>query len=499
MKNAKYLFAMTFTAVLGGVISVFVYHAATQFDDQNITDNYNTLLVADEQQPSAPQEHKQQQTRAFQTGVDFTNAAENTVNGVVHVTTTVEGREYYQINPFHFFFGNPEHQPRRGPDRSGSGSGVIISQDGYIVTNNHVIKEAKEIEVRTNDNRSFKAEVVGKDASTDIALLKIEAENLTAVEFGNSDEVRLGEWVLAVGNPLNLTSTVTAGIISAKGRNINILAPETNEGGAPIESFIQTDAAVNPGNSGGALVSAEGKLIGINTAIKSPTGSFTGYSFAVPSNIVKKVVEDLMDFGIVQRAYLGVSIQNISSELAEENKLKTTSGVYVAEITEDGAAKEAGLKKGDVIIAVNGQKTRTTAELQERIGRKRPGDEVEVTVLRKDKEQNFSLVLRNKMGSTELVERDELLKKQLLGAEFDEVSSNVAQRLRIRGGVQIKDIGKGKIKEAGIKNGFIILRVDKKGVQNFEDLYTMLHNKSGGVLLEGVYPNGIRGYYGVGL
>lgn len=499
MKNAKYLFSMTFTAVLGGIIAVFVYHSTTQFSTVKNDDSYSTLLVADEQNSSQTTEIAPRQTTAFQTGVDFTNAAENTVNGVVHVKTVVEGREYYQVNPFHFFFGNPEPQPRRGPDRSGSGSGVIISQDGYIVTNNHVIKEAKEIEVRTNDNRSFKAEVVGKDASTDIALLKIDAENLTAVDFGNSDEIRLGEWVLAVGNPLNLTSTVTAGIISAKGRNINILAPETGESNAPIESFIQTDAAVNPGNSGGALVNAKGKLIGINTAIKSPTGSFTGYSFAVPANIVKKVVEDLMDFGIVQRAYLGVSIQDISSELAKEHKLNTTSGVYIADIVDNGAAAESGIKKGDVIIAVNGKKTRTTSELQERIGRNRPGDEVEVTVLRKEKEQNFNLVLRNKMGNTELIERDVLLKKQLLGAEFRDVPPGLAQRLRIRGGVQIKDTGKGKIKEAGIKEGFIVLQVDKKQVSNFEDLYTMLNNKSGGVLIEGVYPNGIRGYYGVGL
>ena len=499
MRNTKYLFAMTFTAILGGIISVFVYHYTVQFSNIKNAETFNTLLVADEQKSVTSAEIKPRPTTAFQTGVDFTNAAENTVNGVVHVKTIVEGKEYYQINPFHFFFGNPDPQPRRGPDRSGSGSGVIISKDGYIVTNNHVIKDAKEIEVRTNDNRSFKAEVIGRDASTDIALLKIEAESLTVVDFGNSDEIRLGEWVLAVGNPLNLTSTVTAGIISAKGRNINILAPETSESNAPIESFIQTDAAVNPGNSGGALVNAEGELVGINTAIKSPTGSFTGYSFAVPSNIVKKVVDDLMDFGIVQRAYIGVSIQNITSELAEENKLNTTSGVYVADLTENGAAAEAGIKKGDVIIAVNGQKTASTSQLQERIGRKRPGDEVEVTVLRKGKEEKFKLTLRNKMGNTELVERDVLLKKQLLGAEFREVPAAIAQRLRIRGGIQIKDTGKGKIKEAGIKDGFIILQIDKKNVQNFEDLYTMLSNKSGGVLVEGVYPNGIRGYYGVGL
>ena len=491
---------MTFTAILGGVVSIFVYHALTSQESLITPATQNTLLINNEDAGyEVFEERPKRQTTSFQTGVDFTNAAENTVNGVVHVKTIVEGREYYQVNPFHFFFGNPDPQPRRGPDRSGSGSGVIISEDGYIVTNNHVIKDAKEIEVQTNDNRTYTATVIGKDASTDIAVIKIDAENLTAIEFANSDEIRLGEWVLAVGNPLNLNSTVTAGIISAKGRNINILARENQGGTAPIESFIQTDAAVNPGNSGGALVNADGALIGINTAIKSPTGSFAGYSFAVPSNIVKKVVKDLMDFGIVQRAYIGASIQNINKELAEEKKLTTTNGVYIAELTDEGAAKAAGIKKGDIVTEIDGNETRNTSQMLELIGRKRPGDEVEITILRKDKKEKKTLVLRNKMGNTELIEREVIEKKKLFGAEFREVPANVAQRLRIRGGVQVKDMGEGKLEEAGIKNGFIILTVDKKAVNNFEDLYTMLNSKSGGVLIEGVYPNGVRGYYGVGL
>ena len=504
MRNLKYVIGFAASGMFGAVVSLALfYHLAGEFENEylsKIEQDKSSLLVKDSEEvrdyraakPAAP-------SPVPFSGTDLTTAAENTVNGVVHVKTIVEGEEYYEINPFHFFFGRPDPTPRKRPDRAGSGSGVVIGSDGYIVTNNHVIREAKSIEVVTNNNKSYKAEIVGKDPSTDIALLKIEAEGLSTVSFGDSDKIKLGEWVLAVGNPLNLNSTVTAGIISAKGRNINILASESDEDTAPIESFIQTDAAVNPGNSGGALVNEKGELIGINTAIKSPTGVFAGYSFAIPSNIVQKVVADLKEFGIVQRAYIGVSIRNIDSELAEEQKLSNTRGVYVADIVENGAAKEAGIKEGDVIVSVDGSEVSTSAELQERVGRHRPGDEIPVEYYRKGELNKTTVVLRNKMGSTEIVERTKIESKKMLGAEFQDPDQSLMRRLRIRNGVQVKELNNGKFKEAGVKKGFIIVRIDKKEVRNFEEMYSMINSKSGGILIEGVYPNGVRAYYGVGL
>lgn len=431
--------------------------------------------------------------------VDLVSAAELTVNSVVHVKTTIEGQEFLQINPYSFFFGHPEAIPRKGPDRNSSGSGVLLSSDGFIVTNNHVIDKANSIEIILNDNRTYKAKLVGADKSTDIALLKIEESDLPFIQVGNSDDVKLGEWVLAVGNPLNLNSTVTAGIVSAKGRNINIL-PNSNElGQAPIESFIQTDAAVNPGNSGGALVNTRGELIGINTAIKSPTGSYTGYSFAVPVNIVKKVVDDLMQFGTVQRGYLGLTIRDIDSELQKEFKLKVSKGVYVNGLLEEGAAELAGIKEGDIILKIGGQNINSVSQLQEQVGRYRPGDEIGVLVLRDGKEKNIPVVLRNKFGTTEVVKKEAKRVEETLGVELSEVSNEDMKRLRIQGGVRVEKIGNGKLKSSGVKPGFIITRVDKKPIKSKEELQELLENKEGGILIEGVYPNGLRGFYGVGL
>lgn len=426
--------------------------------------------------------------------LDFTLAAESTVNAVVHVKTKSKGETYY--SPLDFFFGNAN--PRAMP-RMGSGSGVIISTDGFIVTNNHVIDGAEEIEVVLNNKKAYNASVIGKDPSTDLALLKIEDTDLPFVPYGNSESVKVGQWVLAVGNPFNLTSTVTAGIISAKGRSINILDGDANNGLPAIESFIQTDAAVNPGNSGGALVNTRGELVGINAAIKSNTGSYTGYSFAIPVNIVRKVVDDLLEFGSVQRAFIGVSIRNIDNELAESKDLPTLQGVYISGLMEDGAAADAGLKEGDIITQVNSHTVKDVPELQEQIGSHRPGDEVTLTILRNKKPETVKVMLKNRFGTTKIVEASESMVYNALGAKFEPISNDVKTKLRIGGGVQITELKAGKLRDSGVKEGFIITKIDRNPIQNTGDITAALENKKGGVLIEGVYPNGLRAYYGFGL
>ncbi|MFW6043849.1 MAG: trypsin-like peptidase domain-containing protein, partial [Marinilabiliaceae bacterium] len=344
-------------------------------------------------------------------------------------------------------------------------------------------------------NRTFDAVLVGSDEVTDLALLKIEASDLPYMQYGNSDELNIGEWVLAVGNPFNLTSTVTAGIVSAKSRNINILA--RRQGNMSIESFIQTDAAVNAGNSGGALVNQKGKLIGINTAIASQTGSYAGYSFAIPVNIVKKVTSDLMEFGEVQRGILGVNIRNVNSDLAEELDLEEPRGVYVASTMEGGGAEAAGLEKGDVIMSVDGEKTNRVSELQEKISRFRPGDEVTVTAIRDGKKKEFSVTLRNIYGSTDVVKQKKAV--ETLGASFEEVSNEDKERLRIRNGIQVTDIQDGKFREAGIQEGYIITKANRVSVNSEDDLRKVIENLEDGLFLTGVYPNGQVAYYAINL
>lgn len=314
--------------------------------------------------------------------------------------------------------------------------------------------------------------------------------------YGNSDQVKVGEWVLAVGNPFNLNSTVTAGIVSAKARNINILA---NPEGTSIESFIQTDAAVNRGNSGGALVNVAGELVGINAAIASNTGSYTGYSFAIPVNIVRKVVDDLLEFGVVQRGFLGVSIRELDSKFAEEKGFKDIKGIYINGITDNGGAEKAGLKEGDVILKVNGFDVNHTSELLERVGQHRPGDKVNLLVRRGNKEQAFDVTLRNQENTTNPVARQNMEVLKSLGATLTPVDQAIAQRLGIKHGVSVTKLEKGKLSEAGIREGFIILSIDNRPVKTPEDIENILSGRSGGVLLEGVYPNGIRAYYGFGL
>ena len=429
--------------------------------------------------------------------IDLSTAAEEVVNEVVHVKVTQEGQEMVQYDPFDYFLrGNTQGKRYKSPDKKGSGSGVVIRNDGYIVTNNHVVNGADKIEVVFTDNKSYEATVVGLDPSTDLALLKIDAENLQSIRIGNSDELRLGEWVLAVGNPYNLNSTVTAGIISAKARNINIL--QGSNDAPPLEAFIQTDAAVNPGNSGGALVNSKGELIGINSAIQSPTGSYSGYSFAIPVNIMKKVVNDIIEHGVVQRAFIGVSIRDINAELTKSEELKITNGVFIQGLSDDGAAKQAGIEPGDVVVSVNNVKVNTVAELQSQIGRFNPGDEVSVGVNRDGTNKEFKLHLRNSDGNMDVVKlKDQVIAK--LGVQLNDLTDDQKSELGIAEGVMVSDVRSGTFQNAGIRNQFIITHVDNKPVRDIETLTKMLKSKSGGILVTGMYPNGRVKHYGVGL
>lgn len=430
--------------------------------------------------------------------IDFTLPAEISVNAVVHIKTKTAVQNNLHDPFFDFFFGyNPNSRPQI---QMGTGSGVIISSDGYIATNNHVVAGAQEVEVTLNNKKTYEAKVIGTDPSTDLALLKIEENNLPYLIYGNSDDIKVGEWVLAVGNPLNLTSTVTAGIVSAKGRNINIIGSgDPGKNVFPIESFIQTDAAVNPGNSGGALVNTKGELIGINTAIASTTGAYSGYSFAVPVNIVKKVMADLLEYGMVQRAFIGISIRDITNSLAQEKGLNDLLGVYVAGLTEGGAAEEAGIKEGDIIKKIEGVEVNSTAQLQEQIGKYRPGDKIKVTILRDGKEKLLSLTLKNKNGNTGILRKSKEETLSILGASFEEISNEEKRELRIDYGLRVASLTAGKLRSAGVKEGFIITSVDKKPIKSVEDLSMAIKDKKGGILVEGVYPNGLRAYYGFGL
>lgn len=431
--------------------------------------------------------------------MDFTVAAEKTVNAVVHVKTTYEiNGGYYSFDPIRQFFFGDGMQPQAPRIGAGAGSGVLISADGYIVTNNHVIDGASKVEIVLNDNKTYVAEVVGQDPSSDLALLKIEGENFPTVQYGNSDQLKVGEWVIAVGNPFNLESTVTAGIVSAKGRDINILA-NSADGVNAVESFIQTDAAVNPGNSGGALVNARGELIGINAAIKSNTGSYTGYSFAIPVNIVTKVVEDLLQFGVVQRGYLGVSIRNLDEELMEGSNLTSLSGVYVAEVIERGAARDAGIKPGDIVVKIAENPIKNVTELQEQVSRFRPGDKILVAVLRNGETLDIPVILKNRFGEAEVAPKKELEMHEKLGAVLETASKEELIKRNATNGVIVKELGPGKLKSAGILNDFMIISVDQEAVKSKEHLYDLLKSKSGGVLIEGVYPNGKKAFYGFGL
>jgi Do/DeqQ family serine protease len=401
-------------------------------------------------------------------------------------------------NPWSDFFGYRQ-QPQV---QSASGSGVIISNDGYIITNNHVVEGVEKLMVTLNNNKEYEATLVGRDPSTDIAVIKIDEGNLPAITWGNSDDVRIGQWVIAVGNPFDLTSTVTAGIVSAKARNINILGG-TNQNGEeifPVESFIQTDAAVNPGNSGGALVNTRGELIGINTAIQTRSGAFAGYSFAVPSSIAKKVSKDIIEFGHVQRAFIGVRIDEVDQEIAKEKGLKDVAGIYVAALSEGGAAAESGIRQGDIIQKVDERPVNNMPQLQEQVSRYRPGDKVKVTVWRDGKQQVVDVTLRNRSGRAELEDfanADAGGTVQTLGATFGGLSPEDQSKLRITGGAKVVDIQPGKFKSIGLQKGFIITRIDGQTVNSPADVETALQGKAGAYIeIRGYYANGMEAMYG---
>lgn len=423
------------------------------------------------------------------TGVDLTVAAEKSMSAVVHIKSTAIRKHTHQRqhNPFRDFFGDDFFNPRYHYEQSrpevkiGTGSGVIVNKDGYIVTNFHVIQGADDIEISMNDNRNFKAKIIGTDPSTDLAVLKIDEGDLPFLSFQNSDDVKVGEWVLAVGNPFNLNSTVTAGIVSAKARNINII-----KGQSAIESFIQTDAAVNPGNSGGALVNLKGDLVGINTAIASPTGTYSGYSFAVPSNIVSKIVEDLIEFGSIQRAYLGVVIRNVDNHLSKEKGLDVKQGVYIYEVVDGSSASLGGIKEGDVILNINDKKTLTVPKLQEIVSSFRPGDKIKVNILRDGRQKDIQLTLRTKDGKDKIASKEKASVLDKLGIELKESKK----------GLIIEKILAGKIqKETNIKEGFIIQKIGKSTIQTKEDLVKVLKDKKGGILIEGKYDSLPDTYY----
>lgn len=455
-------------------------------------------------QPNPPQVNSSRAASAAASGMEFTQAAEAAVHAVVHIratmnskTTTVEVNDPFS-DFFGDFFGRPGQGQRRQreiqtPKREGIGSGVIISSDGYIVTNNHVVDKSDELTVTLNDKREYKARLIGQDPATDLALIKVEGKNLPTLPIGDSDALKVGEWVLAVGNPLNLSSTVTAGIVSAKARNLMGMS-----GPGGIESFIQTDAAINQGNSGGALVDIRGNLVGINAAIISNTGSYSGYGFAIPVSIMTKVVADLKEYGVVQRAMLGIMGGDNSDELSKKENLGVIKGVYVSEVTEDGAAADAGLKKGDVITALNGKEVNSMAELQESIARLTPGAKVKLTYYREKKEHTTTVTLKNSQGNTKVVKSVDM---EILGAAFRELPQETMNQLSLRYGIEVTGVQNGRMKEAGITKGFIIQKVNGQSIKSLDDMEAAfkaaLQDPEQVLFISGLYPSGRRMNYAV--
>ncbi len=474
MKRAVFILAIVVVACIGGVLgSIFTirYLNVSPLNYASIEGRQQLVLTGTTSDTllSVPRE------------INFLSTANRVVPGVVHIRTGY-GPGVFSLNPLQNY-ERPVHS---------SGSGVIISDDGYIVTNNHVIEDATNIEVVMNNNQRYYAKLVGSDANTDLALLKIKAYNLPFVPYGNSDGIQPGEWVLAIGNPFDLNSTVTAGIVSAKARNIGILQEKN---GLSVEAFIQTDAAVNPGNSGGALVNLAGELIGVNTAIATSSGSYQGYSFAIPVSLVKKVMDDLLEFGKVQRGLLGINIGDVDATLSEQYDLTVSQGVFISRVISGSAAEDSGMLPGDVIVAIDGHIVNSVSELQEWVARNRPGKEIEVAFLRDGIRKEVKARLKNSQGEESFEKKE--VRNLIEGAQFEDVPYRDLSKLLLDGGVKVTNINFGKWKKAGIRKGFIIAFIDKVPVDNIEDLNRILEYKKGGVLVEGFYSDGQKGTYGL--
>jgi serine protease Do len=477
--KGKYLLGGLLMALLGAAIALFTYTAIIEKPAQVVARDSSKIEAPDAQ---AFLTSYQNQNQVQQGQVDLTFAAEQTVHAVVHVRT--KSMVQQPENPImQWFYGDRyDSKPR---EQVGFGSGVIISPEGYIITNNHVIEDAENIEVKLNDNRIFTAKLVGRDPSTDIALLKIEASNLTYLRYGDSEKLRIGEWVLAVGNPFNLTSTVTAGIVSAKGRNIGLLNDDYR-----IESFIQTDAALNPGNSGGALVNTQGLLVGITSAIYSPSGAYAGNSFAIPVSIVKKVVDDLRQYGEVQRAIIGVNITDVTSEDAQKQNITEVKGALITKIIDGGSAADAKLKENDIIVGIDGTPVNTVSELQEQIGKHRPGDKTTVTYLRNGKENTVPLTLKNLAGTTSVVKPGMGI-GEVFGARIEGLTENDRQMFNVENGVKVVELNDGVFKDMGLKKGTIITAINGKKVNNTEDVKAAVNNSEKSLKsIEGVTSDG---------
>ena len=484
--KGKYLLGALFMALLGASIALFAY-------TRIVVKPSSVVVTKDSSKVEAQNAQAYLTSLQTQEGqIDFTYAAELTVHAVVHVhTKTLMGTQ--PDNPImEWFYGDRgSNKPR---EANGYGSGVIISNDGYIITNNHVVENAESVEVTLNDKRIFTAKVVGRDPGSDIALLKIKADNLPFIKYGDSEQLRLGEWVLAVGNPFNLTSTVTAGIVSAKGRSLRL-----NEGKYPIESFIQTDAALNMGNSGGALVNTKGLLVGITSAILSPNGAYSGNSFAIPVTIVKKVVDDLREYGEVQRAIIGVNIQDVDADIATKLHLSEVKGAQITRIIPDGSAQEAGMKENDVIIKFDGQPVTTVSELQEKVGKHRPGDKASVTYIRNGAESTIPITLKNVAGNTKVVTSQmEATEDEVFGAKLEALSSNEMGSMDIDYGVKVMEVNSGKFKDIGIARGYIILGVNGKKVKTPDDVRQFSTNGTKLKSIEGLLPDGTEFNYAFG-
>ena len=507
-KNLKLAIMLVGASILGSTVTMM---ATSELQKKGvITDTY--VLTKENKTSDADNGFVRTTTRTVDMSRDFTDVAENTINCVVSIKNFATPKQNYYggdfIDPFEWFFGpgfgggqgqrQRKEQQKSEPQARGMGSGVIISPDGYIVTNNHVIDGAEKLEVTLNDNRTFNATVVGSDEKTDIALIKINAKDLHAITFGNSDAVKVGQWCVAVGNPFGFNSTVTAGIISAKARGMS-----DNNANNGIKAFIQHDAAVNPGNSGGALVNTAGELIGINTMIYSQTGNYSGVSFAVPSNTVKKVITDIKQYGTVQRAVLGIQYTELTAEKAKEEKITATAeGIYVAKVTDRGAAKEAGLQEGDVIVKLNGSRVKDSGEMQEEMNKLRPGDKAEVEYYRDNKLKRTTVTFKNDQGNTKMTKQSDVMS---LGCAFTELTKEDKEDLAISKGLKVVGVKAGKFKNAGIRDGFIITDINNIPVDSRDDvenIYNQIMRSSDSdkvMFITGFYPTGKKVYYAVDL